>query len=179
MKNLVLTIILLSVLVGCSTKVIDIELEEDFGQRLGIYGQVYKLSSINSEFIKNNLRYKMLIIDSRSWNKNKKEILATRKTLKIFGESLGKKAIVLNLILKTSKKRDFFRNIQNRLGRYFNPDKDAPFLIFYKPNPISGKYIPYEIISLASISPSYLNKKLTILSKAINPGKIKKEILTH
>ena len=186
MRNLILVIILL-LISGCSTKVISdsnknnkqtkILFEEDLEQRLGIYGQVYRLSSIQYMLKRNNFRYKMVIVDTRSWTNKKNKILKTRKSLKKFGEQLGKKAIVLNLILKTSEKKVFFQEIQKNLDRDYNVNKNAPFLIFYRPNSISKKYVPFEILSLSSISQKYLDKKLFLLGNAIANGKSNKQVI--
>lgn len=187
MKKIAIGIILILgfLMNSCSTKVISernqssnkILFEEDLKQRLGIYGQVYRLSSINPSLNKNNFRYKMLIVDTRSWTDKRNKILKTRRSLKKFGEELGKKAIVLNLILKTSQKRKFFQDIQENLNKDYNVDKDAPFLIFYRPNSISKRYVPFEIVSLSSISQKYLDKKLSLLGDAIGKGKSKRKVI--
>jgi len=86
MKKIAIGIILILgfLMNSCSTKVISernqssnkILFEEDLKQRLGIYGQVYKLSSINPSLKKNNFRYKMLIVDTRSWTDKRNKIHA-------------------------------------------------------------------------------------------------------
>jgi hypothetical protein len=118
-------------------------------------------------FKKYNYRYKIVAVDTRNWTKNKKDILAKRRIITKFGNALGKKAIVQNLIEKTSKKRAYLQKIQRRLGTHYGYNK-APFLIFFKRG--SRGYKPYKIISLSSMSVPYLRQKLSQLSVAINSG---------
>jgi len=120
-----------------------------------------------------NYRYKMVAVDTRSWTKNKKDILRKRKIITNFGDALGTKAIVQNLIEKTSKKRAYVTKIQKQLSTSYHLD-NAPFLIFFKKEKKS--YQPYRIISLASVSEDYLKGELSLLSKAINSGSSNKKV---
>ncbi len=122
----------------------------------------------NRAFKKYNYRYKIVAVDTRSWTKNKKDILRKRAIISKFGRALGKKAIVQNFIMKTSKKRAYLRRIQKELGTNYNLNK-APFFIFFKKG--KGGYRPYKIISLGSLSASYLKQELALLGKAIRQGK--------
>ena len=131
---------------------------------------------INDHFKKYNYRYKMVAVDTRYWTKNKKDILKKRAIITKFGNALGKKAIVQNLIMKTSKKRAYVRKIQKQLGSNYNLNK-APFLIFFKK--AKKGYNPYKIISLASFSTPYLKQELSLLGKAINQGKSNKTVYAN
>ena len=130
----------------------------------------------NDHFKKYNYRYKMVAVDTRYWTKNKKDILKKRTILTKFGNDLGKKAIVQNLIMKTSKKRAYVTKIQKRLGTNYSLNK-APFLIFFKKE--KKGYKPYKIISLASLSAPYLKQELALLGKAINSGKSSKTVYAN
>ena len=130
----------------------------------------------NDHFKKYNYRYKMVAVDTRSWTKNKKDILKKRAIITKFGKDLGKKAIVQNLIMKTSKKRAYVNKIQKKLGTNYNLNK-APFLIFFKK--ANKGYKPYKIISLASLSAPYLKQELALLGKAINSGKSSKKVYAN
>jgi hypothetical protein len=127
----------------------------------------------NDTFKKYNYRYKIVAVDTRNWTKNKKDILAKRRILTKFGNALGKKAIVQNLIEKTSKKRAYVTRIQKRLSSNYNLD-EAPFLIFFKRE--RRGYKPYKIISLSSVSIPYLRQKLSQLSVAIHSGTSNKKV---
>ena len=130
----------------------------------------------NRAFKKYNYRYKIVAVDTRYWTKNKKDILKKRAIISKFGRALGKKAIVQNFIMKTSKKRAYLRRIQKELGTNYNLNK-APFFIFFK----KGKrgYRPYKIISLASLSAPYLKQELALLGKAINHGKSSRKVYAN
>ena len=144
-----------------------------------IYKPVYGTKYIDNGFKKYNLRYKMLVVETRWYGKNKKEILETRRVIKSFGDKLGQKAIVQNLIMRSSKKRAYLQGIQNRLDTYYNLDKDSPFLIFFKLNTITKKYEPYQMIALSSLSLPYLKKQLLSLGNAIRYGKSNKQIYAN
>ena len=100
-------------------------------------------------------------------------------TLKSFGDSLGQKAIVQNLIMKSSKKRIYLNTIQKKLNTYYNLDKHSPFLIFFKHNTVTKKYEPYQMIALSSLSLPYLKKQLLSLGNAIRYGKSNKQIYAN
>jgi len=186
MKKPLLKLLLLSFIVtGCvtttpqitNTALIPNKSTEDItlNDELGLYAVDWN-NNIEKIFKEHNYRYKMHFIDTRWWSKNKKSILRTREIIKTFGNNLGKKAIVVNLITKSSKKRAIIQKIQKKLKTHYNLDTDAPFLIFYKTSIFSKKYRPYSIISLSDISLPYLEKKLSLLSRAINSGKSNKAI---
>jgi len=181
MKKPLLKLLLLSFIVtGCATTtpaLIQNESTEDItlNDELGLYAVDWN-NNIEKIFKEHNYRYKIRFIDTRWWSKNKKSILRTREIIKTFGNNLGKKAIVVNLITKSSKKRAITQKIQKKLKTHYNLDTDAPFLIFYKTSIFSKKYRPYSIISLSDISLPYLEKKLSLLSRAINSGKSNKAI---
>lgn len=130
----------------------------------------------NDHFKKYNYRYKMVAVDTRNWTKNKKDILKKRAIITKFGKDLGKKAIVQNLIMKTSKKRAYVTKIQKQLSTNYSLDK-APFLIFFKK--AKKGYKPYKIISLASLSAHYLKQELALLGKAINNGKSNRKVYAN
>ena len=146
-----------------------------------LYGDLVAIDNFdnkytNDHFKKYNYRYKMVAVDTRYWTKNKKDILKKRAIITKFGNALGKKAIVQNLIMKTSKKRAYVRKIQKQLGTNYNLNK-APFLIFFKK--AKKGYNPYKIISLASLSTPYLKEELSLLGKAINQGKSNKTVYAN
>jgi len=144
-----------------------------------IYVQTYHPNAIKKGFNKYNLRYKMLVVETRWWGKSKKEILETRKIIKNFGDSLGNKAIVQNLIYKSSKKRAYLQKIQKKLDTHYNMDKNSPFLVFCKYNNLIEDYEAYQIISLSALSLPYLNKQLTTLGDTIRYGKSNKQIYAN
>jgi len=137
---------------------------------------VYGIKNLNSTLKRYNYRYKIASIDTRNWTKNKSKILKTRKIIKNFSKKLGKKAILGNLIDKTSKKRAYVKKVQKELNTSYNLNTQAPFFILYKKSSRRGKYRPYKIVSISSISLQSLKRDLTLLTKAINSGKSKKEI---
>ena len=118
----------------------------------------------------------MVAVDTRFWTKNKKDILKKRAIITTFGNDLGKKAIVQNLIMKTSKKRAYVAKIQKQLHTNYSLNK-APFLIFFKK--AKEGYNPYKIISLASLSAPYLKQELALLGKAINHGKSSRKVYAN
>ncbi len=130
----------------------------------------------NDHFKKYNYRYKMVAIDTRNWTKNKKDILKKRAIITKFGNDLGKKAIVQNLIMKTSKKRAYVAEIQKQLHTNYSLNQ-APFLIFFKK--AKKGYKPYKIISLSSLSAPYLKQELALLGKAINSGKSSSKVYAN
>ena len=169
MKKILLIVILL--FTGCTIT------QEN--ETPNIYKPVYRPTYIDNGFKKYNLRYKMLVVETRWYGKNKKEILETRKVIKSFGDSLGQKAIVQNLIMKSSKKRIYLNTIQKKLNTYYNLDKHSPFLIFFKHNTVTKKYEPYQMIALSSLSLPYLKKQLLSLGNAIRYGKSNKQIYAN
>ena len=170
-KFVVVLLLIGFILQGCSIR------QEN--ETPNIYKPVYGTKYINHGFKKNNLRYKMLIVETRWYGKNKKEILETRKIIKSFGDKLGQKAIVQNLIMKSSKKRAYLQSIQKKLDTYYNLDKHSPFLIFFKHNTLTKKYEPYQIVALSSLSLPYLKKQLLSLGNAIRYGRSNKQIYAN
>jgi hypothetical protein len=136
---------------------------------------VYSRASIVSILKKYNYRYKIVCVDTRNWTRNKKDILRTRKIIAKFGRNLGKKAIIANLISKTSIKRRYVREISKNLSSYYNLDNQAPFLIFFKGNG-NNKYVPYKIVPIASVSKYRLKKSLSLLTDAISSGQSSRKI---
>lgn len=169
MRSFLLVVILL--FTGCTIK--------EANKNPNIYKPVYGTKYIDNGFKKNNLRYKMLVVETRWYGKNKKEILETRKVIKSFGDKLGQKAIVQNLIFPSSKKRVYLQGIQKKLDTYYNLDKNSPFLIFFKHNTVTKKYEPYQMIALSSLSLPYLKTQLLSLGNAIRYGKSNKQIYAN
>jgi len=134
-----------------------------------------RYKSTSRIFKKYNYRYKIVAIDTREWNKkNKRDILAKRRIVTKFGNALGKKAIVQTFIMKTSKKRAYLKKVQRELRTQYSYN-NAPFLIFFK-KAKRGGYKPYKIISLSSMSTSYLRQKLSLLRRAISSGSSNKKV---
>jgi hypothetical protein len=148
--------------------------EADFAD-LRKFKNVFSIESLITILKRYNYRYKIVCVDTRNWTRNKRDILKTRRVILKFGRNLGKKAIIANLIYKTSRKRDYVRRVSQKLSSYYNLDTQAPFLIFYKGNE-NNKYVPYKIVSIASMSKYQLNRSLLLLTKAINSGKSSKQI---
>ena len=138
------------------------------------FKNVFNVESLVYILKKYNYRYKIVCVDTRNWTKNKREILKTRRVIAKFGKKLGRKAIIANLVYKTSRKRDYIRKVSQNLDRYYNLDTQAPFLIFYKGN--GRKYIPYKIVPIASLSKQQLKKSLSRLTNAINSGQSSKRV---
>lgn len=155
---------LIALIMGCSQK--DLTRESK---------KVYGIKNLDSLFKKYNYRYKIGCVDTRNWTKNKNSILKTRKIIDKFGKNLGKRAIIANLIDKTSRKRAYIRKVQRQLNTYYNLDTQAPFFILYKKGNRRG-YTPYKIVSISSMSLQSLRKNLSILTNAINSGRSKKSI---
>ena len=164
-------IIFIALIMGCSQKNTNMCTETE-----RYWTNVYGIKHLNSTLKKYNYRYKIASIDTRNWTKNKKNILKIRKVIEKFGKKLGKKAIIGNLIDKTSRKRAYIHKVQKQLHTSYNLDTQAPFFILYKKGSRRGTYVPYKIISISSISLQSLERDLMLLSKAINSGRSKKSI---
>jgi len=146
---------------------------ENFGDTRS-FKNVFNIESLVYILKKYNYRYKIVCVDTRNWTRNKREILKTRRVIAKFGKNLGRKAIIANLVYKTSRKRDYVRRVSQNLGRYYNLDTQAPFLIFYKKN--GRSYVPYKIVPIASLSKQRLKKSLSLLTNAINSGQSSKKV---
>ena len=169
MKRII--IILILSLSGCTT---------NLNKTPNLYRAVYTDKIINSTFNKHkSIRYKLLVMDTRWYGKNKASILASRQVFKEFGEYLKKQAIVIDIIEKSSKKRSFFTKIQNELNSNYNLDLDAPFLIFFKKSKFSKNYIPYSIVSFNGMSSSELENKLSVVGYAVSSGMTDEEIYSN
>jgi len=138
-------------------------------ERTKAYRVIYHTPSLNKFLRKYNYRYKIVCVDTRNWTRNKRDILATREIVAKFGRDLGRKAIILNLVTRTSQKRAYVNKIQRKLSSYYNLDTQAPFFIFYKGD--GNSYKPYKIVSISSIPRRSLKKSLSLLAMAINSGK--------
>jgi len=153
----------------------------NFSKRPNLYRAIYTDDILNSALNKHKfIRYKLVVVDTRWYNnESKSAILATRKVFKQFGQYLKKQAILIELIEKSSKKRDFFTKIQNQLNTNYNLDSDTPFIIFFKKSKFSKKYIPYNILSFHKISTSELENKLSVVGYAVSSGMTDEEIYSN
>jgi len=177
MKIIIYTILFL-IITSCSSTSNNADIKKSFKNIYNLESSIKNFHTSNF-FHLYNYRYKIVYIDTRNWTRHKKEILATRKVIEKFATDLGKKAIVVNLIDKTSKKRNYVNKIQEELGEKYNLDSEAPFLLFYKLDKSTNTYKAYKIISIASISLEDLNNKLSQLSDAINAGKSPREVTSN